>query len=157
MSRRKIKIKRRELAPDPVYNDRVVTAFINYMIKKGKKSVAERIFYKALDLIKEKTGEEGIEVWRKSLENTMPDLEVKSRRVGGVSYQVPVEVPPRRQQSLAIRWLVRSARERKGKSMIEKLAMELIDAKNNMGGAIKKKEDTRKMAEANRAFSHYRW
>jgi len=87
----------------------------------------------------------------------MPDLEVKSRRVGGVSYQVPVEVPPRRQQSLAIRWLVRSARERKGKSMIEKLAMELIDAKNNMGGAIKKKEDTRKMAEANRAFSHYRW
>jgi len=157
MSRRKIKIKRRELPPDPVYNDRVVTAFINYMIKKGKKSVAERIFYKALELIKEKTGEEGIEVWRQALENTKPDLEVKSRRVGGVSYQVPVEVPPHRQQSLAIRWLVRSARERKGKSMIEKLAMELIDAKNNMGGAIKKREDTRKMAEANRAFSHYRW
>ncbi len=157
MSRRKIKIKRRELPPDPVYGKPEVTAFINYMMKNGKKSVAERIFYKAIEWIQQKTGDEGIEVWKQAMENVKPDLEVKSRRVGGVTYQVPVEVPPHRQQSLAIRWLVKSARERKGKSMIEKLANELIDAKNNTGGAIKKKEDTRKMAEANRAFSHYRW
>lgn len=157
MSRRKIVIKRRELPPDPIYKDRVVTAFINYMQKNGKKSVAEKIFYKAIELVSQKTNEDGIVVWRQALENVKPELEVKSRRVGGVSYQVPVEVPPHRQQSLAIRWIVKSARERKGKSMIEKLANEIIDAKNNTGGAIKKKEDTRKMAEANRAFSHYRW
>ncbi len=157
MSRRKVLRKKRVLPPDPVYKDPVVTAFINYMIKNGKKSVAEKIFYSAIDLVSQKTNEDGIAIWRKALENVKPELEVKSRRVGGVSYQIPVEVPPHRQQTLAIRWIVRSARERKGKSMIEKLANEIIDASNNTGGAIKKKEDTRKMAEANRAFSHYRW
>lgn len=157
MSRRKVQRKKRELPPDPIYKDSVVTAFINYMQKNGKKSVAEKIFYSAIDLISQKINEDGIVVWRQALENVKPELEVKSRRVGGVSYQIPVEVLPQRQQSLAIRWIIRSARERKGKSMIEKLANEIIDARNNTGGAIKKKEDTRKMAEANRAFSHYRW
>ncbi|MFN3603996.1 MAG: 30S ribosomal protein S7 [Leptonema sp. (in: bacteria)] len=157
MSRRKIVREKRELPPDPIYKDPIVTAFINYMQKNGKKSISEKIFYSAIQLVSQKTREDGIVIWRQALENVKPELEVKSRRVGGVSYQVPVEVPPHRQQSLAIRWLVKSARERKGKSMIEKLANEIIDAKNNTGGAIKKKEDTRKMAEANRAFSHYKW
>ncbi len=157
MSRRKLNIKKRKILPDPVYNSVVVSSFINHMMKNGKKSVSEKIFYKTMEYIQNKTGEDGIEVFKTALENVKPDLEVKSRRVGGVNYQVPVEVPPHRQQSLAIRWLIKSSRERKGKSMIEKLAMEIIDAKNNTGGAIKKKEDTRKMAEANRAFSHYRW
>ncbi|MCS7204667.1 MAG: 30S ribosomal protein S7 [Leptospiraceae bacterium] len=157
MARRKLNIKRRIPPPDPVYGDVLVSKFINIMMKRGKKSVSEKIFYKAMELIKQKTGEEGIEIWRQAVENAKPELEVKSRRVGGVTYQVPVEVPPHRQESLAMRWIIKSARERKGKSMIEKLANEIIDAKNNTGGAIKKKEETRKMAEANRAFSHYRW
>jgi small subunit ribosomal protein S7 len=127
------------------------------MMRNGKKTVAERIFYEAMEIIKNKTGEEGIDVMRSALENVKPALEVKSRRVGGVTYQVPVEVSPERRQTLAIRWLVRYARERKGRSMAEKLAAEFMDAKNDTGGAVKKREDTRKMAEANRAFSHYRW
>ncbi len=157
MSRRKITLKRKEISPDPVYHNVEVSKFINHMMKRGKKSVSEKIFYEAINLIKQKTGEEGIEIWKQAVENIKPELEVKSRRVGGVTYQVPVEVAPERQLSLAFRWIIKSARERKGRSMIEKLAQEIIDAKNNTGGAIKKKEDTRKMAEANRAFSHYRW
>jgi small subunit ribosomal protein S7 len=157
MSRRATAIKRRTLQPDAVYNDTTVSAFINYMMRNGKKTVAERIFYEAMEIIKNKTGEEGIDVMRSALENVKPALEVKSRRVGGVTYQVPVEVSPERRQTLAIRWLVRYARERKGRSMAEKLAAEFMDAKNDTGGAVKKREDTRKMAEANRAFSHYRW
>jgi small subunit ribosomal protein S7 len=157
MSRRATAIKRRTLQPDAVYNDTTVSAFINYMMHNGKKTVAERIFYEAMEIIKNKTGEEGIDVMRSALENVKPALEVKSRRVGGVTYQVPVEVSPERRQTLAIRWLVRYARERKGRSMAEKLAAEFMDAKNDTGGAVKKREDTRKMAEANRAFSHYRW
>ncbi len=157
MSRRTTAVKRRALQPDPVYGDTMVTAFINYMMRDGKKTVAERVFYEAMEVIKQKTGDEGIDVMRAAMENVQPNLEVKSRRVGGVTYQVPVEVSPERRQTLAIRWLVRYARERKGRSMAEKLAAEFLDAKNETGGAIKKRDDTRKMAEANRAFSHYRW
>ncbi|MBW7857950.1 MAG: 30S ribosomal protein S7 [Leptonema sp. (in: Bacteria)] len=157
MSRRTTSIKKRALQPDAVYNDTTVSAFVNYMMNDGKKTVAEKIFYDAMEIIQKKTGDEGIEVMRSAMENVKPGLEVKARRVGGVTYQVPVEVTPERRQTLAIRWLVRYARERKGRSMAEKLAAEFMDAKNDTGGSIKKREDTRKMAEANRAFSHYRW
>lgn len=157
MSRRTTAVKKRQLEPDAVYGDTTVTAFINYMMRNGKKTVAERIFYDAMEIIKNKTGDEGIDVMRAAMENVKPALEVKSRRVGGVTYQVPVEVSAERRQTLAIRWLVRYARERKGRSMAEKLAAEFMDAKNDTGGSVKKREDTRKMAEANRAFSHYRW
>lgn len=154
---RKGYVVRREIPPDPVYGDKLVAKTINVIMKKGKKSVAERIFYRALDLVKEKTGEDPLKVFKKAIENCKPVLEVKSRRVGGATYQVPVEVRPERRISLAIRWLVGYARERNEKSMIEKLANEIIDAANNRGGAVKKKEDVHKMAEANRAFAHYRW
>lgn len=157
MSRRTTAIKKRTLQPDAIYNDTTVAAFVNYMMNDGKKTVAEKIFYDAMDIIQKKTGDEGIEVMRSAMENVKPGLEVKARRVGGVTYQVPVEVTSERRQTLAIRWLVRYARERKGRSMAEKLAAEFMDAKNDTGGSIKKREDTRKMAEANRAFSHYRW
>lgn len=157
MSRRTTAIKKRALQPDAIYNDTTVAAFVNYMMNDGKKTVAEKIFYDAMDIIQKKTGDEGIEVMRSAMENVKPGLEVKARRVGGVTYQVPVEVTSERRQTLAIRWLVRYARERKGRSMAEKLAAEFMDAKNDTGGSIKKREDTRKMAEANRAFSHYRW
>lgn len=157
MSRRTTAIKKRALQPDAIYNDTTVAAFVNYMMNDGKKTVAEKIFYDAMDIIHKKTGDEGIEVMRSAMENVKPGLEVKARRVGGVTYQVPVEVTSERRQTLAIRWLVRYARERKGRSMAEKLAAEFMDAKNDTGGSIKKREDTRKMAEANRAFSHYRW
>jgi len=157
MSRRSTAVKKRPIQPDAMHGDTMVTAFINYMMRDGKKSVAERVFYDALEIIKNKTGNEGIEVMREAMENVKPALEVKSRRVGGVTYQVPVEVSQERKQTLAIRWVVRYARERKGRSMSEKLAAEFMDAKSDTGGAIKKREDTRKMAEANRAFSHYRW
>ena len=147
----------REVLPDPKYQDVVVTKFINAIMYGGKKSTAEAIFYGALELIEKKTGEEGLKVFKKALSNIKPAVEVKSRRIGGATYQVPVEVRPARRQSLAIRWLREYSRGRAGKSMDEKLADELIDAANNRGGSIKKKEDVYKMAEANKAFAHLKW
>jgi small subunit ribosomal protein S7 len=154
---RKNRAEQREIIGDPIYNDVIVTRMINKIMKDGKKSLAESIFYDAMDLIKEKTGEEGIEVLKKALDNVMPVLEVKSRRVGGSNYQVPVEVNNRRRLSLAIRWIVSSAARRGERTMTERYANELIDAANNTGGAVKKKEEVHRMAEANRAFAHYRW
>ncbi len=154
---RKGYVVKREVPPDKIYGDRLVAKTINVIMKKGKKSLAEQIFYRALDLVREKTGEDPLKVFKKAIENCKPVLEVKSRRVGGATYQVPVEVRHERRVSLAIRWLVGYARERNEKSMIERLANEIIDAANNRGGAVKKREDVHKMAEANRAFAHYRW
>ena len=150
-------VLRRTVEPDPAYNDEVVARFINYMMRDGKKSTAERCFYDAMAIIKKKTDKEGIEVFREAMENVRPHLEVRSRRVGGVTYQVPMEVRPQRSLALCIRWLVTYARGRNEKSMAQKLASELMDAQKNSGAAVKKRDDTRKMAEANRAFSHYRW
>ncbi len=147
----------REVMPDPVYNSKVVTKFINGLMLDGKKNIATKIFYNALKRIEEKTDEKGIEVFEKAIENIKPILEVKSRRVGGATYQVPVEVRPARQQTLAIRWIITFARKRSERTMVERLANELIDAANSRGAAYKKKEDTYKMAEANKAFAHYRW
>ena len=154
---RKSFIRKREVLPDPKFHDVVVTKFVNSLLKQGKRSVAERIFYGSMDLVQEKTGEEGIKVFKKGLENLKPLLEVKSRRVGGANYQVPVEVKPARRQSLASRWLIESDRGRPEHSMAERLAAEMIEASNGRGGAIKKREDVHKMAEANKAFAHYRW
>lgn len=154
---RKGRAKRREVPPDPVFGDRLVQKFINRLMIDGKKTKAEKIFYGAMELIRQKTGKDPLEIFYKALENVRPVLEVRPRRVGGATYQVPVEVPSHRQNSLAIRWLVLAARARSGKSMIEKLAAELMDAAKGTGGAVKKKEDTHRMAEANRAFAHYRW
>lgn len=147
----------REVLPDPKFQDVVVTKFINALMYDGKKSVAEGIFYKALMHIETKTGEEGLKCFKRALSNVKPAIEVKSRRIGGATYQVPVEVRPTRRQSLAIRWIRDNARSRGGKSMVDKLADELVDAANNRGGAIKKKEDVYKMAEANKAFAHLKW
>ncbi len=149
----------REVMPDPIYGSKVVTKFINKLMWDGKKSVAQKIFYSALKRIEEKSKEDvkGIDVFNEAIENVKPLLEVKSRRVGGATYQVPVEVRPIRQQSLAIRWIVEAARKRNEKTMAERLANELLDAANKRGSAFKKKEDTYKMAEANKAFAHYRW
>lgn len=155
MSRRRAAVKR-DVLPDSRYSDKVVTKVINGIMLDGKKSIAETIFYGAMDLIKEKTGKEGYDVFLEALNNIKPQLEVRSRRIGGATYQVPVEVRPERQQTLAIRWLVNYTRARKEYSMVEKLAQELISASNNEGATIKKKEDTYKMAEANRAFAHYK-
>ena len=155
MRRRRAPI--REVLPDPIYNSKVVTKFINKLMWDGKKSVAEKIFYNALKIIDEKGEKKGIEVFNEAIENVKPLLEVKSRRVGGATYQVPVEVRPVRQQSLAIRWLVDAARNRNERTMAQRLANELMDAANKRGAAFKKKEDTYKMAEANKAFAHYRW
>ena len=157
MSRRSGAVGRRKTEPDSRYGSEIVARFVNYMMKNGKKSVAERTFYAAMDRIKEKSGQEGIEVFHEAIENVKPHLEVRSRRVGGVTYQVPVEVRQERMQTLAIRWLVTFSRQRNEHSMVNKLAAELLDAKNKTGGAAKKRDDTRKMAEANKAFSHYRW
>lgn len=157
MARRRKKSLTRIIKPDYKYNSEVVTKFINTMMWDGKKSVSEKSFYDALNILKEKTGENEFEVFEKALNNVKPEIEVKSRRVGGVTYQVPVEVYPTRKLSLAIRWILASARGRSGKSMAQKLSSELLDALNNTGGAMKKKEEVRKMAEANRAFSHYAW
>jgi len=154
---RKGEVKRREILPDPKYQDRVVTKFINAMMVDGKKSVAERIFYGALDIIVDRTKEDAVGVFRRAVEAAKPVVEVRSRRVGGATYQVPVEVRPTRRQSLAFRWLVQNARTRPEKAMMQKLAGEFIDAANGRGGTIKKKEDTHRMAEANKAFAHYRW
>ncbi len=156
MSRRR-RAERRDVLPDSRYGDKLVTKFINSLMYDGKKSISESIFYTALDQITAETNEEGIDVFRRAMENLKPQLEVRSRRIGGATYQVPVEVRVERQQALAIRWLIRYSRERKEYGMIEKLRKEIIAAANNEGGAMKKKDDTYKMAEANRAFAHYRW
>lgn len=156
MARRRV-AKKREVLGDPVYGDTLVTKFINSLMYDGKKSVAERVFYQTLELIKAKTGKEGIEVFRQAVENVKPQLEVKSRRVGGATYQVPIEVKQTRKQALSIRWLINASRGRKERTMVDRFAFELIDASENKGNAFKKKEDTHKMAEANRAFAHFRW
>jgi small subunit ribosomal protein S7 len=156
MPRRK-KVVPREVAPDPVFGSSLASRFINSMMKDGKKSIAEKIFYGAMDIIKEKTGDDPLKALTQAFDNVKPRLEVKSRRVGGATYQVPVEVKPRRQSSLSVRWIVNAANSRSEKMMKEKLAFELLDAANHRGVAIKKKEDTHRMAEANRAFAHYRW
>ncbi len=156
MPRRKV-TEKWDLLPDPVYNNKLVTQFINTMMRWGKKSVSEGIFYNAMDIIEERTKLEPLRLFKQAVDNVKPVLETKSRRVGGATYQVPVEVRPARRTSLAIRWLINSARKRNEKTMQERLAAELIEAANNRGSAIKKKEDTHRMAEANKAFAHYRW
>ncbi len=156
MPRRRV-VAQRQVDPDAIFNSILVTKFINSIMKQGKKSTAEGIFYRAMDLIKKKANDDPLKVFKKAVENVKPALEVKTRRVGGANYQVPVEVNRNRQQSLSIRWLIGYARERGEKSMDERLANELLDAANNRGGAIKKKDDTHRMAEANKAFAHYRW
>lgn len=154
---RKGNIPVREVLPDPLYNDVKVSKLINNIMLDGKKGVAQKICYDAFDIIKERTGSEPIEVFYKALENVMPVLECKARRVGGANYQVPLEVRPARRQTLGLRWIVMYARQRSERTMKERLAAELIDASNETGGAFKKKEDMHKMADANRAFAHYRW
>jgi small subunit ribosomal protein S7 len=155
---RRREIPKRELAADPLYNSTLVTKFINTVMSGGKRSTAERILYKSFDIIKERSGDDPLKVFKKALDNVRPSLEVKSRRVGGSNYQVPIEVTPSRRMSLSIRWLVSYARTRgDGKTMQEKLANELLDASNLRGGAVKRREDTHRMAEANKAFAHYRW
>lgn len=148
---------RREVLPDPKYGSRLVAKFINIMMRRGKKSVAERIMYRALETVEARTNQEGLKVFKQAVENVKPTVEVKSRRVGGSTYQVPVEVRPERRTSLSMRWIIAAARRRSERSMAEKLAAELLDAANNRGAAVKKREDTHKMAEANKAFAHYRW
>lgn len=154
---RKGHISKRDVLPDPIYGSKVVTKLINNVMYDGKKGVAQQICYDAFDILKEKTGKDPLEVFEEAMANIMPMLEVKARRVGGSTYQVPMEVRPERRQALGLRWLVDYSRKRGERTMKERLAGELLDAINNMGGAYKKKEDTHKMAEANRAFAHYRW
>ncbi|MBK1655323.1 MULTISPECIES: 30S ribosomal protein S7 [Allochromatium] len=156
MPRRRV-AARRQILPDPKHGSELLTKFINMMMEDGKKSVAERIIYNALDQIAEKKGGSPVELLEQAMENVRPVVEVKSRRVGGATYQVPVEVRPARRNSLAMRWLIDSARKRSEKSMAQRLAGELMDAADSRGTAVKKKEDTHRMAEANKAFSHYRW
>ncbi len=154
---RKGYIAKREVLPDPMYNNVVVTKLINNIMLDGKKGVAQNIVYGAFEIIAEKTGKDAVEVFTQAMENIMPVLEVKARRVGGATYQVPIEVRPDRRQTLGLRWLTLYSRQRNERTMRERLAGEILDAVNNMGSAVKKKDDTHKMAEANRAFSHYRW
>lgn len=154
---RKGPIPRREVLPDPVFNSRLAARFINRLMYDGKKGTAERIFYSALEQLAEKTSEDPIKAFEKAIDNVKPFMEVKSRRVGGATYQVPMDVRPDRQVSLAIRWLIIYARARGEKSMVNKLAAEFTDAYNSRGGAVKKREDTHRMAEANKAFAHFRW
>ncbi|MBQ6817128.1 MAG: 30S ribosomal protein S7 [Bacilli bacterium] len=154
---RKRRAVKRDVLADPIYNSKVVTKVINAIMLDGKKGTAQTIFYKACDIVKERTNQDPMTIFEKAMENIKPALEVKSRRVGGSNYQVPIEVSPARSQALAIRWLVKYARERGGKGMAENLASELIDASNQTGAAVKKREDTHRMAEANKAFAHYRW
>ncbi len=156
MARRR-EAQKREVVPDSKYNDILVGRFVNNVLRRGKKSLAERVVYSALENIADKTKEDPIKVFHKAIENTSPLLEVRSRRVGGATYQVPVEVREKRRVALSIRWLINNAKGRSGKSMAEKLTAELLDAYNNQGGAIKKKEEVHRMAEANKAFAHYRW
>ena len=154
---RKGNVPVRTVLPDPLYNDVRVTKLINNIMLDGKKGIAQKICYDAFDIIKDRTGEEPIEVFNKALENVMPQLECKARRVGGANYQVPLEVRPERRQTLGLRWLVLYARKRSERTMKERLAAELLDASNGTGGAFKKKEEMHKMADANRAFAHYKW
>ena len=154
---RKRRAVKRDVLPDPIYSSKVVTKLINQIMQDGKKGTAERILYEAFDIIKEKTGEEPMDVYFKALENVKPLLEIKSRRVGGSNVQVPIEVSDERSQALALRWIVNYAKTRNGKGMAINLAQELMDAANGVGGAVKKREDTHKMAEANKAFAHFRW
>ena len=154
---RKRRATKRDVLADPIYNSKVVTKLVNHIMKDGKKGTAQNIICDAFDIVKEKTGEEAMVVFEKAMNNIKPALEVKSRRVGGANYQVPVEVKPDRAQALAFRWLAQYARLRNGHSMAENLANEIIDASNGTGASVKKKEDTHKMAEANKAFAHYRW
>ncbi len=156
MPRRGI-IKKRKIPADTVYNSTLVARFINLFLKKGKKSVSEKVVYSTLDIIKDKMKEDPLKILEKAIDNIRPILETKSRRVGGANYQVPIEVSSTRSFSLGFRWLIKYAEERNGKTMAEKLSAEIIDAINNRGGAIKKREDTHKMAESNRAFAHYKW
>ena len=154
---RKGYVAKREVLADPIYNSKVVTKLVNNIMLDGKKGTAQKIVYGAFDIVKEKTGRDPLEVFEEALANIMPVLEVKARRVGGATYQVPMEVRPERRQALGLRWLTVYSRQRNERTMAERLANEIMDAVNSMGGAFKKKEDTHKMAEANRAFAHYRW
>jgi len=154
---RKRRAIKRDVLPDPIYNSKVVTKLINAVMKDGKRGAASTILYEAFDIVKEKTGSDPMEVFNKAIENITPSLEVKSRRVGGANVPVPIEVNENRKQTLALRWLTNYARLRNERGMAEKLAAEIMDAANGVGGAVKKREDTHKMAEANKAFAHYRW
>ena len=150
-------VAKRDVLPDPMYNSKLVTRLINNVMYDGKKGISQRIVYDAFDMVREKTGKEPLEVFEQAMENIMPVLEVKARRVGGATYQVPMEVRPERRQTLGLRWITKYSRLRSEKTMKQRLAAEILDAVNNMGGAVKKREDTHKMAEANKAFAHYRW
>ena len=150
-------VPKRDVLPDPIYGSKIVTKLINQVMLDGKKGIAQSVVYDAFDKMKEKTGQDALEVFNQAMENVMPVLEVKARRVGGSNYQVPIEIRPERRQTLAIRWIVLNARKRNDRIMSDRLANELLDAMNNTGGAVKKKEDTHRMAEANKAFAHYRW
>ena len=154
---RRGRIAKRDVLPDPMYNSKLVTRLINNVMLDGKKGVAQKIVYGAFEIVNEKTGKDALEAFNEALENIMPVLEVKSRRVGGATYQVPMEVRPERRQTLGLRWLTAYSRSRSEKTMRERLAGEILDALNNTGGACKKREDTHKMAEANKAFAHFRW
>ncbi len=154
---RKGPAQRRELQPDPIYRSVLVTQVVNKVLSRGKRTLSERIVYSALDLVSERSGSDPIASLKRAIENTRPELEVKSRRVGGATYQVPIEVRPRRATTLAIRWLVSYSRQRREKTMAERLAGEILDASNGVGSAVKRREDMHKMAESNRAFAHYRW
>jgi small subunit ribosomal protein S7 len=154
---RKREVRKREILPDPKYHDSLIAKFINGIMRRGKKSLSERIFYRALDIVKDKTHSDPVKIFSQAMDNVKPLIEVRPRRVGGATYQVPVEVRPQRKVALAIRWIIGYAQQRSEKTMEEKLSAELIDAANNRGASIKKKEDTHKMAEANKAFAHYRW
>lgn len=154
---RRGKIAKRDVLPDPLYNSKLVTRLVNNIMLDGKKGVAQKIVYGAFDIIKEKTGKEPLEVFEAAMENVMPSLEVKARRVGGATYQVPMEVRPERRQTLGLRWMTNYARQRNERTMKERLAAEIMDAMNGTGGAAKKRDDTHKMAEANKEFAHYRW
>lgn len=156
MSRRK-KTEKRIIEPDPIYNNTLVAKLINQVMRRGKKTVARKVVYRAFDIVKEQTKKDPIEVFDQAMRNVAPVLEVKSRRIGGASYQVPIEVRPERRISLAMRWIINAAKAKKGKPMREKLAQEIIEAAQNTGAAVKKKEDTHRMAEANRAFAHFAW
>jgi small subunit ribosomal protein S7 len=154
---RKAKPKKRYILPDPIYKDTLVTKFVNNLMMRGKKSISYNIFYGAIELVEKKTNENGLEVWKTALNNVMPSVEVKSRRVGGATFQVPVEVRPERKISVGIKWLIKYARLRGEKTMVERLAAEIIAASKGEGAAVKKKDDTHRMAEANKAFSHFRF
>jgi small subunit ribosomal protein S7 len=154
---RRREIPKRETLPDPVFGSTLISKFVNCMMIQGKKSVAEGAFYGSLEIVKDRAKEDPVKIFKKAMDNVKPILEVKSRRVGGATYQVPIEVSQDRRTSLAIRWLILNARSRGEKTMCEKLAAEILDASNNRGGAVKKKEDVHRMAEANKAFAHYRW